>query len=342
MDVVVPCYNYAHFLPACVASVLGQDGVEVRVLIIDDCSTDDTPAVMAELTADPRVRGRRHETNMGHIATYNEGLLGWAEADYVSLLSSDDLLAPGALSRATALMERHREVGMVYGRAVYFTDHDHLPRAVPLPTGSKVWAGADWLAGRCRTAHNVISSPEVVLRTSVQRAVGGYRPSLPHSGDLEMWLRVAAVSAVGHVRGPAQAFYRIHQDSMLRTNWAEFLPDFEQRRAVFDAFFDDYGPRVRDAARLHDLARRALARDALWAACRAIDRGRTGIPVEGLVAFASDTYPAYRSLREYRSLQRRQRLGAELCGRTRLFVASSAGRRVRHWAWRQGWKWRGV
>ena len=46
------------------------------------------------------LEGRRHEVNQGHIATYNEGLLEWAKADYTVLLSADDLLAPGALARA--------------------------------------------------------------------------------------------------------------------------------------------------------------------------------------------------------------------------------------------------
>jgi hypothetical protein len=47
------------------------------------------------------------------------------------------------------------------------------------------WPGTKWLEGRCRAGHNVITSPEVFVRGSVQRAVGGYRPELPHVGDLE-------------------------------------------------------------------------------------------------------------------------------------------------------------
>src|SRR4051794_4607901 len=116
VDVVIPCYNYGRFLRDCVASVLGQAGVDVRVLVIDDCSKDDTPAVGAVLAAaDARVEFRRHAVNRGHIATYNEGLLEWAAGDYALLLSADDLLIPGALARAAALMDAHPEVGMTYG-----------------------------------------------------------------------------------------------------------------------------------------------------------------------------------------------------------------------------------
>src|SRR5205823_5587035 len=82
VDVVIPAYNYGHYLPACVRSVTSQRGVDVRVLIIDDASTDDTFAVAQRLAADDRrVEARRHVQNQGHIATYNEGLLAWACAD---------------------------------------------------------------------------------------------------------------------------------------------------------------------------------------------------------------------------------------------------------------------
>ena len=78
VDVVVPCYKYGHFLRECVESVLSQEGVDVRVLIIDDCSPDQTPEVAAELVQeDKRVEYRRHKVNHGHVDTYNEGL-DWA------------------------------------------------------------------------------------------------------------------------------------------------------------------------------------------------------------------------------------------------------------------------
>ena len=100
VDVVIPCYNYGHFLRSCVGSVLSQAGVEVRALVIDDQSSDSSQAVGEELAAaDPRVHFRRHAVNRGHIATYNEGLLEWASADYCLLLSADDLLVPGARAR---------------------------------------------------------------------------------------------------------------------------------------------------------------------------------------------------------------------------------------------------
>ncbi|GAA1276752.1 glycosyltransferase [Saccharothrix xinjiangensis] len=350
VDVVIPCYNYARFLRACVKSVLDQPGVDVRVLIIDDTSDDDTPEVMAELVRDPRVEGRRHEVNRGHIATYNEGLLEWAKADYTVLLSADDLLAPGWLARATAVFEANPGVGMVYGRVVYYTtdgdgdraaahDAPRLPRVVAPPAGRTVWSGVDWVEARCRTGQNVLSSPEAVVRTSVQQAVGGYRPDLPHAGDLEMWMRIAAVSDIGYVRGEPAAYYRVHQQSMMRTRFSSLFADLEQRQAVFDLFFREH-PDL--PPRLRALANRSIARDALWRAVRAYDRDQLDdIPVDELEDFARRVYPDTERLPEHRALRRRRALGPKACSRTQLFLGSHLVKRGRGLVDKQLWKWRG-
>ena len=70
VKVVVPCYGYADVLAGCVESVLAQEGVEVRVLIVDDCSPDQTTVVARRLAAlDGRVERRRHDRNEGLTAT---------------------------------------------------------------------------------------------------------------------------------------------------------------------------------------------------------------------------------------------------------------------------------
>jgi glycosyltransferase involved in cell wall biosynthesis len=307
-SIVVPCYNYAHYLKACVDSILSQ-GVKVQVIVIDDRSSDDTPAVGASLAKDPRVTFLRHETNQGHIKTYNEGL-ALATGDYTALISSDDLLTPGALKRAQAVLDTHPDVGMVYGHALYFQSNDNLPKARGGEPRLDIWDGRDWIAQRCKTATSCISSPEVVVRTPLQRQLGGYRPDLPHAGDLEMWLRFAAHANVAYLAGVDQAYYRRHASSMQATKFNSALADLIQRRAAFDAVFDVYGPEIRDVEQLRNTAHRVLAKEALWIACWSYDRRRLDrVSVDDLEAFALKTYPGARSLSEYWGLRWRRRLG---------------------------------
>ena len=344
VDVVIPCYNYARYLRACVHSVLSQSEVNVRVLVIDDASSDDTPQIGQALAAcDSRVEFRRHEENRGHIATYNEGLIDWSTEDYVVLLSSDDMLTQGSLGRAVRIMDDNKNVGMVYGRPIHFKQEIDLPRITPRECGYTQWSGAEWLERRCRSGHNVISSPEVVVRGSVQRAVGGYRPELPHAGDLEMWLRIAAVCRIAYVRRVPQAFYRVHPRSMLRTKYGNSLADLCQRKAAFDAFFREHRQIVIDADRLWESANRALAREALWDACRAYDRNQVQeAGVSELLEFASAAYPKISSIPEYGALRRRQYVGAAICNRTQIFAATALVRRIGKWARRERWKRWGI
>jgi glycosyltransferase involved in cell wall biosynthesis len=345
VSVIVPCYGYADVLAGCVESVLAQEGVEVSVLIIDDRSPDDTPAVgQALANADSRVEYRRHELNAGLIATANEGL-EWADGDYVLLLSADDLLVPGALQRATSVMEEQPRVGMVYGRPLLAPSGRPLPAPSGRWRGTTTWPGKDWIGLRCRTGHNCISSPEAVVRNSVQRKVGGYNPLCFHTSDLEMWLRIAAVSDIAYIRGVPQAIYRIHPGSMLRSQEGP-LVDLRERRLAFDCFFEACGSKLRDPGKLHAQAMRALARQALWQASRAVDkghvRGADAVPFDELVEFALEVYPDTKHLREWRGLQLRRMIGE---GRSKLFppfIVTGIAHRLNYHVARLRWKLRGV
>lgn len=310
VSVVIPCYRYGHVLEEAVRSVLdGQDGVDVRVLVIDDASPDDSAAVARRIAArDPRVSVHVHASNIGHIATYNEGLLDWADGDYSVLLSADDRLAPGALPRAVALLDQHPEVGFVYGNVVWFGDGARLPKARTAVKGWALWPGEAWMEGRFRHAETGISSPEVVVRTSVQKRAGGYDARLPHLGDAHMWLRLAAHADVGYLRGADQAYYRRHGDNM--STALTPLLTLQQYQLAYHSVLELHGDRLSDVQHLSDLVHRRLAWQALAAAAAVEDRGRASQEeVEALVAYARDSWPAVCDSNLYRTLQLRRRIG---------------------------------
>jgi glycosyltransferase involved in cell wall biosynthesis len=274
VSVIVPCYNYAHFLPECVESVLSQPGVDVHVLIIDDASSDNTAEVAAELVDhNLNVEFRRHPKNIGHIATYNEGI-EWAQEEYTILLSADDKLTPGALIRASQLMDAHPEIGFVYGASVKFNTDQPLPRP-RLPSAScksQIYNGLDWFEAACRTGNTFIASPEVVVRTQLQHKLGGYRPELPHTGDIEMWMRFAIHAAVGRILDADQAYYRIHSRNMHKLEYSSALKDIQQRRAAFDTIFQDYKDQIPRWEQLQEMVGCSLASEALWEVCQAVIR----------------------------------------------------------------------
>lgn len=328
VTVLITSYNYGRFLRGCVDSVLTQRDVDVRVLIIDDCSSDDTPQVTAALTAsDPRVTVIRHEINRGHIPSVNEGF-ATVETEFVVKLDADDLLAPGTLARSLALMEEHPEVTFVYGRPRHFS---HTP---PSPTDGKtkswsVWSGRDWVAERCRSGTNVISQPEVMMRVSALRKALPIRAELPHTSDLHLWMQLASLGEVGRVNGPDQGYYRVHSASMQRSVHTGYVFDLTARRNAFDSVFANEAGALPGATELRDTARRTLAADALDLASRAYDRGLPNDePVDDLVAFAVETSPAARALPEWRALEKRRAVGVKRVRRSPRFIAAAAARRA--------------
>ena len=303
IDVVIPCYNYGNFLTDCVTGALDdQPCTDVRILIIDDASQDDSAEIARKLAgADDRIEVRVHSVNRGHIASYNEGLLDWADGDYCVLISADDVLAPGALNRAADLMDAHPEVGFVYGKVVRFADGEKLPPARTTSCPPTIWPGRWWLEQRFEEAHACIFSPEVVVRTSVQHQVGGYNPNLYHTADHEMWLRLAAHADVGFVHAD-QAYKRTHDNMM--SGVVDDLLHLNQLRAAYESVLSSYGEVLPNAAELSEMVHRELAKEALWVAGRSYGRRQTNtIPVKELVAFAFDCWPAAASLSTYRSLQ---------------------------------------
>ena len=235
VDIVVPCYNYGRFLEQCARSVLTQSTGDLRLLIIDDASSDDSLFVAKKLAkSDPRVSIISHFENQGHISTYNEGI-AWASADYFLLLSADDLLVGGALERATAVMDANPDIVLTHGDDVLWHDDLSMPKIDAQP--AYTWERQDLVRKMCAIGGNQVSTPTAIVRTSVQKKIGGYRASLPHSGDMEMWLRFAAHGAVARIRA-VQAIYRKHCSNMSNLYYDD-KSDYLHRKAAFDSFFED-------------------------------------------------------------------------------------------------------
>jgi glycosyltransferase involved in cell wall biosynthesis len=333
VSVVIPCYNYKRFLPEAVESVLSQQGVDLDIIIVDDASTDGSSQLAQELAeANSCIRAVLHPTNMGHIATYNDGLAR-VTGDYVVLLSSDDLLAPGSLARSTALMEQHPEVALVYGYAQDFCDTPAAGAA--RRTTWSVWSGEAWITHLCRRGSNIIVNPEAVLRRSVMDALVGYRPEMPHAADMDLWLRAASLGGVGRINGPVQAYYRVHGQNMHLTDFGSPLDDIRARREVFHGLSDLPGPPLQRPRQLLRAAHRALAVEAVREAIHLADtRPELSASAEKLAAFGSDTDASVTESRLWSSYLRRRNDGTWPLERT---LTSAAYR----WRWAYRWRrWR--
>jgi hypothetical protein len=290
VDVVVPCYRYGRFLKECVESVLAQASSDVRVLIIDDASTDNTAEVATDLCKESsKVTFIRHDTNFGHIATYNEGI-EWASADYYMLLSADDYLLPGALCRAGEIMDANPAVGFAFGRALTLSEGG-TPQPFTIAShkaGTRVLSGLEFI--QLSGAQNIVSSPTAVVRTELQKRIGGYLPTLPHSGDMEMWLRLAVHGDVA-MSDAYFAVYRQHTANMSFSYFTEgWLPDLQQRRAAFDSFLESAAGILQGAPDIYRRQLELLACDIVKCASAALSCGDMDLS-KRLSMYAVSTHP---------------------------------------------------
>ncbi|MEZ4485271.1 MAG: glycosyltransferase family A protein [Syntrophotaleaceae bacterium] len=115
LSIVVPTYNYAHYLERCLLSVAQQATPECELLVVDDGSTDDTREVVERFCDEHRNRHIRyfHQENAGPSAARNHGAQR-AQGEYICFLDADDLLVPGAVNAIEAAIADHPQAELLF------------------------------------------------------------------------------------------------------------------------------------------------------------------------------------------------------------------------------------
>jgi Glycosyl transferase family 2 len=208
---VIPCYNLAQFLPECVNSILAQTYRDFEILIMDDCSPDNT-AEMALSFRDPRVRYIRNKANLGHLANYNHGI-ALACGKYVWLISADDRLRrPYAVERYVRVMERHTEVGYACCPAVVLDGRNETEVENSLASHDVIFSGKQFLR-TLLTRGNCVTAASGMVRRECYENLGAFPLDLPYAGDWFLWCLFALHYDVAYF-GEPMVNYRHHGLSM--------------------------------------------------------------------------------------------------------------------------------
>lgn len=274
IDIIIPCYQYGRYLRQCVSTVLSQDVADLRVLIIDNASTDDSVEVAQELArSDSRVEVVVHPTNLGLYASYNEGI-DWASAEFMLVLDADDGLAPGSLRRAIDIMTREPNVVLTHGRRrEWNSDAAFVPPPESAETIWTVKTGRQFISDFCAYPKRFPDANETVRRTEAQKKAGYYRTI--QYADVELWLRVAMYGDVAKTNR-TQAFRRIHPKQSTTPFLDRPVLDFMENKKAIGTFFANEGRALCDAQRLQDMSSRALEDHAYWSAVTHYVRGYRG------------------------------------------------------------------
>lgn len=209
---VVPCYKLAHLLPECIQSILAQTYRNFEVLILDNCSPDNTPEVAASFR-DPRVKHIRNDQNIGHVGNYNKGIT-LSQGQYVWWVSPDDSLqTPDTLARFVDTMERNPQVGYVFCRCLKIEGARDSGVAQWTDCGSDdaIWQGKTFLA-RLIEGNRIVQSAAMVRKACYDR-FGLFRLDLPHACDWYLWCLLALNYDVAYLAEP-MVRWRVHGESL--------------------------------------------------------------------------------------------------------------------------------
>lgn len=261
VSAIIPSYNRAHLLSRAINSVLSQTSQPDEVLVVDDCSTDGSRAVMEEWVArDARIRPVFLATNQGPGGARNAGIVG-ATGDLVAFLDSDDEWAPEHLERCAALLEADPALDLVFADLQRITatgrvsDEAFLWRTKRIDRYLRAhWAGSDWYSFAEAEAEVLLRDYCVPVQTTlIRREVAAefrFDPAIRGPEDYDFFLRLAlAGKRFGYVNRVHGTCY-IH-DQCLYSNRAAPIRECTEEMKIWDKIIHDHtwNSSVRDRAR---------------------------------------------------------------------------------------------
>ena len=214
VDILIPAYNAAHFLPGAIESVLAQTVRDWRILLVDDGSTDETCEFVERFAVEnaDRLAGRLtyiYQENRGLPAARNAGIRA-GSSPLIALLDADDQWLPTRLEESIRSLNGAPEAGLSYGGISRFRDDGEVidtfiqsdPGSSREETSTRLYT---------RTVH--FPCPTVTFRRECVEAVGLFDETMRATEDRDLWLRIAQRYNVVFVP-KVLALYRISAGSM--------------------------------------------------------------------------------------------------------------------------------
>ncbi len=229
VSVCIPTYNDGDHLRESLASILRQTYEHMEILVSDDASQDATPAVVASFN-DSRIRYMRNETNLGIFENVNGAVLQ-ARGDLIAIYHSDDVYEPTIVEREAAYLRDNIEVGAVFALDRWIDSEGHVIGQTELP--DEIVAGApisfeEVVRFFLRNQNRLLRCPTFMGRADILAEVGPFDQTFPSLGDVDMWVRLAALRPVA-VLGEHLMRYRVGEGQVsarydrLRTEESHFF-----------------------------------------------------------------------------------------------------------------------
>lgn len=238
VSVIVPAYNAAKFLRESLDSILAQTYRNVEVIVVDDASTDETPAIIASYGA--TVRSFRQPVNQGTFENTNVGI-SLARGEHIAVYHADDVYDTEIVEQEVGFLAAHPDVGAVFCLDVFVDAANRAYGRLELPgelRGLGVLSYDRVLNGLLRYKNCFLTCPGAMVRAAVYRELGTYRqPQFGIAADLEMWVRIARRYPLGLLEEHLFRYRHFHGNWTQRYNHLRTSP--EKFFTVMDFYLDN-------------------------------------------------------------------------------------------------------
>ena len=234
MSVVVLNYNYGHYLKGCIESILAQTFTDFELIVIDDCSKDDSIRIIEPyVKADSRVRLVAHKVNAGFAKSLIEGTEKESRGEFLSVISADDLaMRDDAFATQVELLRKYPQAAFCFSAVELITPKGtHVDRSFDQEVVLEPAAALRALF--TQTARPPASG--TLIRKTHYQASGGYRRDVSMALDLGMWVDLAIQG--GFIYTPLPLYgWRIHDAQMSAALPGVRKSAHEVRRILSDAW----------------------------------------------------------------------------------------------------------
>lgn len=212
VSVCVPVYNGAEFLEECLVSAATQSGVTLEIIVLDDCSSDDSLEIARKVSVHhPNVHWliQKQPARLGMVANWN-ACITEARGEFIKLMGQDDVLLPGCLERQVHSMRANPTVSVSAGARIVINRSGRQLFKVPSPFPQGTTTGPVAAQRSLLSGTNRIGDPVAVLfRTGSFIKAGPFNAEILYCTDMEMWLRLLAYGDLFFEPTPV-ALYRVH------------------------------------------------------------------------------------------------------------------------------------
>jgi glycosyltransferase involved in cell wall biosynthesis len=234
VTIILPAYNAAPYIQEAVDSMLNQTFTNFELIIIDDCSTDNTAQLAQAYTTDKRVKVIINAQNLGLIGTLNYGF-GIANTKYIARMDADDISEPTRLEKQVAYMESHPNVGII---SCCFQNFVNDTRTVVYAEKNED------IKLNLLYKTNICHAAAIIRKTLVDQHTPFYNSDYAHAEDYELWARMSLYTDFYNI---PEILYRVR---VLSTSVSRVFNTIQQENTyrVIQYLFVRFGITLDDAA----------------------------------------------------------------------------------------------